>query len=110
MRRVVILGRGGAGKSVLAGQLSELTGITAIELDGLFWQPGPSPTPAETWVARRKRASSCSGQVRVGGEVFRVYLPGGGQALDGQLEGARPLLTRADDNGQVGEQQNGAPA
>ena len=52
MRRVAILGRGGAGKSVLARQLSELTGLPAIELDSLFWQPGPSPTPAEVWVAR----------------------------------------------------------
>jgi adenylate kinase family enzyme len=54
MRRVVILGRGGAGKSVLARQLSELTGLPAIELDSLFWQPGPSPTPAEVWVARHQ--------------------------------------------------------
>ena len=54
MRRVVILGRGGAGKSVLARRLSELTGIPAIELDGLFWQPGLAPTPAEVWVARHR--------------------------------------------------------
>ena len=51
---MVILGRGGAGKSVLARQLSELTGIPAIELDGLFWQPGPVPTAAEAWVARHR--------------------------------------------------------
>jgi adenylate kinase family enzyme len=54
MRRVVILGRGGAGKSVLARQLGELTGLPAIELDGLFWQPGPAPTAAESWVARHR--------------------------------------------------------
>ena len=55
MRRVVILGRGGAGKSVLARQLSELTGIPAIELDGLFWAARASvPTPAEVWVARHR--------------------------------------------------------
>jgi hypothetical protein len=54
MRRVVILGRGGAGKSVLARRLSELTGLPAIELDGLFWQPGPVPFQAEAWVARHK--------------------------------------------------------
>jgi adenylate kinase family enzyme len=54
MRRVVILGRGGAGKSVLARRLSELTGLPSIELDGLFWQPGPAPTPAEVWVARHR--------------------------------------------------------
>jgi len=54
MRRVVILGRGGAGKSVLARQLSELTGIPAVELDGLFWRPGPVPGPDEEWLARHR--------------------------------------------------------
>jgi adenylate kinase family enzyme len=54
MRRVVILGRGGAGKSVLARQLSELTGLPAIELDRLFWQPGATPAQAEVWVARHR--------------------------------------------------------
>jgi adenylate kinase family enzyme len=33
---VVILGRGGAGKSTLARQLSDLTGVSAVELDALF--------------------------------------------------------------------------
>ena len=43
VRRVVILGRGGAGKSVLSRQLSDITGILVVELDTLFWQPGPAP-------------------------------------------------------------------
>jgi adenylate kinase family enzyme len=54
MRRVVILGRGGAGKSVLARQLSQLTGIPAVELDSLFWQAGAEPAPAEAWVTRHR--------------------------------------------------------
>jgi adenylate kinase family enzyme len=54
MRRVVILGRGGSGKSVLARQLGALTGIPAIELDSVFWQQGPAPTPVEEWVARQR--------------------------------------------------------
>ena len=41
VRRVVILGRGGAGKSTLARQLSGLTGVPPVELDALLWQPGP---------------------------------------------------------------------
>ena len=40
---MVILGRGGAGKSALSRQLSDLTGTPAVELDSLFWQPGPTP-------------------------------------------------------------------
>ncbi|MFY9999583.1 MAG: hypothetical protein WAK76_08820 [Trebonia sp.] len=51
MRRVVILGRGGAGKSALARQLSDVTGIPAVELDALFWQPGPTPMDPSRWAA-----------------------------------------------------------
>jgi len=54
VRRVVILGRGGAGKSALARQLSALTGIPAIELDSVFWQHGPAPTPVEEWVHKQR--------------------------------------------------------
>lgn len=47
VQRVVILGRGGAGKSVLARQLGEVTGLPVIELDLLFWQGGlTAPDPA----------------------------------------------------------------
>jgi adenylate kinase family enzyme len=49
VRRVVILGRGGAGKSALSRQLSEATGIPAVELDALFWQPGPVPMDPGQW-------------------------------------------------------------
>ena len=47
MRRVVIMGRGAAGKSVLAARLGELTGVRVIELDQLFWPPGPIATPRD---------------------------------------------------------------
>ncbi len=40
MKRVIIIGCGGAGKSTLARQLGELTGIPVIHLDKLFWKPG----------------------------------------------------------------------
>jgi adenylate kinase family enzyme len=55
MRRVVILGRGGAGKSTLARELSALTGLPAVDLDSAFWQHGPqqapAPAAAEEWEA-----------------------------------------------------------
>jgi adenylate kinase family enzyme len=60
VRRIVILGRGGAGKSVLARRLSELTGLPVTELDALFWPPGPgmgrapAPAPAGAWEARQQ--------------------------------------------------------
>ena len=54
---VVILGRGGAGKSTLAQDLSRRIGLPVAELDALFRRPGPSgPTPAEpaAWTARQR--------------------------------------------------------
>jgi adenylate kinase family enzyme len=51
MRKVVILGRGGAGKSVLSRRLSDVTGIPATELDPLFWQAGLAPMEPSRWDA-----------------------------------------------------------
>ncbi|MBP3672489.1 MAG: topology modulation protein [Oscillospiraceae bacterium] len=39
MERVVIIGCGGAGKSTLARQLGEKTGIPVVHLDQLWWKP-----------------------------------------------------------------------
>lgn len=40
MERVLIIGCGGAGKSTLARQLGEKTGLPVVHLDKLFWHPG----------------------------------------------------------------------
>jgi hypothetical protein len=53
VRRVVILGRGGAGKSVLSRQLSDATGIPVVELDALSWQPGLTPADPDRWAERQ---------------------------------------------------------
>jgi adenylate kinase family enzyme len=55
VRRVVIMGRGAAGKSVLAARLGKLTGVPVIELDQHFWRPGPIATPREEWAAAQRR-------------------------------------------------------
>lgn len=57
MKRVVIVGRGGAGKSVLARELGQVTGLPVTELDALFWTAGPDgPAPAQPaqWAAREQ--------------------------------------------------------
>jgi hypothetical protein len=46
---VVILGRGGAGKSVLARRLGAAAGLPVMELDALFWTPGPDGPNAARW-------------------------------------------------------------
>ena len=47
MERIMIIGCGGAGKSTLARQLGEKTGIPVVHMDRLFWQPGWVATPDE---------------------------------------------------------------
>ena len=40
MERILIIGCGGAGKSTLARQLGEKTGLPVVHLDKLYWRPG----------------------------------------------------------------------
>lgn len=40
MKRIVIIGCGGAGKSTLARQLGEKLKLPVVHLDRLFWRPG----------------------------------------------------------------------
>ncbi len=47
MRRVMIIGAGGTGKSTLARQLGELLGFPVYHLDALLWKPGWVMTPQQ---------------------------------------------------------------
>src|SRR5437016_664465 len=58
MKRVVIIGPGASGKSTLARQLGEITGLRVIELDKLFWQPGLVETPRNQWVELQQKLVS----------------------------------------------------
>ena len=51
VRRVVIVGPGGAGKSTLAVELGRLTGLPVVHLDHHFWHPGWVETPRDEWRA-----------------------------------------------------------
>jgi len=50
MRRILILGRGGAGKSTLAARLGAALALPVIELDKHFWARDLTPTPKDRWV------------------------------------------------------------
>jgi adenylate kinase family enzyme len=54
VQRVVIVGPGAAGKSVLAARLGLLTGLPVIELDRLFWRAGLAPAPRGEWAAAQR--------------------------------------------------------
>ncbi|MEK7476359.1 MAG: hypothetical protein AAB152_12105 [Candidatus Coatesbacteria bacterium] len=51
MNRVAVIGSGGAGKSTLARQLGDRTGLPVYCLDALNWKPGWVPTPPDEWRA-----------------------------------------------------------
>ncbi|MET0967646.1 MAG: adenylate kinase [Tardiphaga sp.] len=80
MQRVLILGSPGAGKTVAARALADVTGLPAVHLDGHFWQPGWRESDAEVWHATVERLSAAPGWI-----------------MDGNYRGTLPLrLARAD--------------
>ena len=49
MRRILIIGPGGAGKSTLARKLGERLGLEVFHLDRLYWRAGWVETPRDEW-------------------------------------------------------------
>jgi adenylate kinase family enzyme len=52
MKKVLIIGPGGAGKSTIARRLGELLQIEVFHLDRHYWQPGWVEPPKNIWQAR----------------------------------------------------------
>lgn len=52
MRKVLVIGSGGAGKSTCARRLGELLRIEVIHLDALYWNAGWVETPKPVWAER----------------------------------------------------------
>jgi adenylate kinase family enzyme len=49
MKKVLVIGSGGAGKSTFARHLGKLLNIEVIHLDALYWNPGWIETPRAEW-------------------------------------------------------------
>ena len=82
VERVVVLGRGGAGKSALARALGDGLGLPVVELDREFWSASLDPLPVGEW--RRRQ------HVVAGGPAW---------IMDGDLgpyDDLEPRLVRAD--------------
>jgi len=61
MKRVLVIGCSGAGKSVFSRRLADRTGLPLIHLDKEFWQPGWMPTPPDAW---RRRVAALAAEPR----------------------------------------------
>lgn len=49
MRKVLVIGSSGAGKSTFSRRLGEITGLKVIHLDKLFWNANWVETPKDDW-------------------------------------------------------------
>jgi len=49
MKKIIIIGSGGAGKSTFARRLGEMTGIEVLHLDKLYWKPNWVEPSKEEW-------------------------------------------------------------
>ena len=56
MRKVLAVGSGGAGKTTLALQVGEFTGLPVVHLDRLYWGPGWSAPDQDAWRRRLEDA------------------------------------------------------
>jgi adenylate kinase family enzyme len=58
MRRVLVIGSGGAGKSTFATRLAALTGLPLVHLDALYWQRGWIEPSKELWAQAVERLAA----------------------------------------------------
>ncbi len=66
MRRVLIIGCGGAGKSHFAVELGRAIDLPVIHLDCLYWKPGWQETPKDQWTKVVERAAAADAWIMDG--------------------------------------------
>jgi adenylate kinase family enzyme len=76
MRRVLVLGSSGSGKSTFARRLSQLTGLPMVSIDAIYWQPGWRPSDPDSFAISMTQAANEPSWIMDGN-----YLAGGAGAL-----------------------------
>ena len=56
MKKILVIGSSGAGKTTFSRRLSDLTGIEIIHLDKLHWKPNWTEPSKEEWTATLEKA------------------------------------------------------
>ena len=74
MRRILVIGPAGSGKSWLARHLKEALGLPVIQLDTMFWQPGWVPMPQAEWEELQRREAAADEWIAEGLHDTTVHL------------------------------------
>lgn len=56
--RIIIVGNNGSGKSFLAKELSQITGLPLVHLDVEFWLPNWEKPPKDNWIKKQLELTS----------------------------------------------------
>jgi adenylate kinase family enzyme len=73
MRRIVILGCSGGGKSTFARALGERLGLAVVHIDALFWEPNWTEPNNEAFRARLSTAIAGDAWITDGNFVGRTF-------------------------------------
>lgn len=66
MKRLLVIGSGGSGKSTFAKQLGDLLNIEVKHLDKLYWRPGWQETAKDEWLEKVKELTSAESWIMDG--------------------------------------------
>lgn len=80
MKRIIVIGSGGAGKSTFSKRLGEALSIEVIHLDALYWKPNWEKMSADEWT-----------------EIVRTLVQGESWIMDGNFGGTREMRMEACD-------------
>lgn len=74
MKRILVIGSGGAGKTTFAKMLSQRLTLPLIHLDAHYWKPGWIKTPTDIWNLKVKELCTESEWVMDGNFVSSLAL------------------------------------